>query len=312
MQRYVVVMGESLTDLIEGTDNSGAVYRPRAGGSPFNVAVGVRRLGASTEFVSAFGDDTFGRRLQRFLTEADVGIGHSAVTKLGSCVSVATVVDGRMEYEYFGDAASMLQLPAPDTELLAGAAVVHAGSTAFNADPAYSAVVGAMKVSGPVKTMDPNPRPFLIEHIGDYRRRWGAAAGLADLIKLSGEDAEFLYPGASLEAVLHAVRGDGDAPVIMTRAGADTVLLYNGRLSSVRVVHAELVDPTGAGDSFTAWVLRHLVDRGLPTSRDAWHQVIEQANAAAAITCSRIGGAESMPTMTQLGCFGEAAGAATA
>jgi sugar/nucleoside kinase (ribokinase family) len=178
MEPYVLVLGEALTDLIESVDHSGLVYRPRFGGSPLNVAVGVRRLGVGTEFVSA--------------------------------------------------------------------------------------------------------------------------GQLADLIKLSGEDAEYLYPGATLEQALDVVRGGGDAIVIMTRAGTDTALLYDGHVSSVPIVPIELVDPTGAGDSFTAWVLQHIVAHGMPSSRDAWHQLIQEANAAAAITCSRLGGAESMPTMQEV------------
>ena len=87
---FALVIGEVLVDLIEGADDAGSIlYRPRFGGSPLNVAVGVRRLGADVEFVGSFGADVFGRRMREFLLSEDVGVAGSMEAGMGTCLSVA-------------------------------------------------------------------------------------------------------------------------------------------------------------------------------------------------------------------------------
>ncbi|MYW96085.1 carbohydrate kinase family protein [Amycolatopsis rubida] len=59
-------------------------------------------------------------------------------------------------------------------------------------------------------------------------------------------------------------------------------------------------DPTGAGDSFMASILRDLWLSGPPTDLAGWAGITSRAVAAAAITCSSLGGAASMPTRKEL------------
>lgn len=300
--RFALIVGEALVDLIEDVDEDGSVlYRPRYGGSPFNVAVGVCRLGQRAEFVGALGEDAFGRQLRAFLRREGVGVERSATPGMGTCLSVASTSDGRVRFEYFGDAAAMLQIGRVDPRLAERAAVIHAGSTVFNGDPAYTTAVELYRShSAPFKTIDPNPRPFLIADPAEYRARLEAATGLVDLIKLSGEDVAYLYPGASAQEAARRVRGRGRATVIVTRAGGETVLLQDDAISRVAVPPVEPVDPTGAGDGFMACILAGIVRDGPPASAEGWRERIRHANAAAALTCSELGGAEAMPTAARL------------
>jgi len=67
----VLVGGEALFDFISAEIGSGLgvskTFEKRIGGSPFNIAVGVRRLGVPVSFVGKFGDDQFGEALLEFL-----------------------------------------------------------------------------------------------------------------------------------------------------------------------------------------------------------------------------------------------------
>ncbi len=296
MDRFALVVGEALVDLIEDTDADGSsLFRPRLGGSPLNVAVGLRRLGAPVEFVGAFG-----HRLREFLRGEGIGVDLSMDAGMGTCLSVATTQDGFVNYEYFGDAASMIQITPVDPAVVAGAAVIHAGSTVFNADPAYSTVIAAYAQDGPFRTLDPNPRPFLIPDLDEYRVRLEIATSMVDLIKLSGEDVSYLYPGIPAEDAARRIRGVGTATVIMTRADADTLLLHGDAVQHIPVPLVTLVDPTGAGDSFMASLLSDIVANGAPTSVHGWAGMVVRANTAAGMTCGSVGGAESMPRRADL------------
>src|SRR5260370_35231329 len=73
----VLVGGEALYDLISTNPGAGLAgtkaFEKRAGGSPFNIAVGVRRLGPPGTFGGKFGDDQFGEGLVQFLRNEQIG-----------------------------------------------------------------------------------------------------------------------------------------------------------------------------------------------------------------------------------------------
>ena len=63
----IVVCGEALIDLVPMSQGDEPAYVARAGGSSFNVAVGLGRLGAPVGFLGRLSTDPFGRMLRRRL-----------------------------------------------------------------------------------------------------------------------------------------------------------------------------------------------------------------------------------------------------
>jgi fructokinase len=66
----IVVVGDSLVDLVGGPD--GRTYVAHPGGSPMNVAFGPARPGRPTALLTRLGDDAFGTSVQDHLTQAGV------------------------------------------------------------------------------------------------------------------------------------------------------------------------------------------------------------------------------------------------
>src|SRR6516165_8355190 len=64
----ILISGEALIDLIPDPDKASA-YDAVLGGSPYNVAVGLGRLGAPTVFVSRISDDGNGEALAAALAD---------------------------------------------------------------------------------------------------------------------------------------------------------------------------------------------------------------------------------------------------
>src|SRR5437763_12897542 len=62
----VDVIGEALVDLVfQSTDPDGADrYLAHPGGSPFNVAIGLARLGQHSRLLARLSEDAFGRQLR--------------------------------------------------------------------------------------------------------------------------------------------------------------------------------------------------------------------------------------------------------
>ncbi|HZC36329.1 MAG TPA: PfkB family carbohydrate kinase, partial [Chthoniobacterales bacterium] len=76
----VLVGGEALFDFIATEIGSGLggskTFEKRVGGSPFNIAVGARRLGVPVSFVGKIGTDQFGDALVDFLKAESIDVTH--------------------------------------------------------------------------------------------------------------------------------------------------------------------------------------------------------------------------------------------
>jgi fructokinase len=301
MSGRALVIGESLVDMIGAEDPAGdIVYRPRSGGSPLNVAVGLARLGTDVTFATAIAADSFGRRLRSFLADERVDVISAPDERHGTCLAVATRFGENVEFEYFGDSATMLDIAAVSVDIVDASAVVHAGSTAFLGVPVLTTVVEAYGRPGPFRAADPNPRPFLIHDRHRYLERLEEAIALADLVKLSRDDTDYLYPDLRIEAVTDHLLALGAAIVIITGADRDTALATAAGLRWVSVPETDAVDPTGAGDSFSASILHDICTRGVPDDLDGWESLTWRADVAASLTCTVFGGAQAMPHAGQL------------
>src|SRR5689334_16676542 len=71
----MLVLGEALLDVFAGADTAtGLVLDARVGGSPFNVAVGLARLGQPVGFAGGVSTDRFGDRLLQALRGEGVDV----------------------------------------------------------------------------------------------------------------------------------------------------------------------------------------------------------------------------------------------
>ena len=318
------ILGEALIDLQVVTgDRSEQLGRPAAraytaqpGGSPFNVAVGLARLGQRAEFVGRFAEDALAGILRQHARQSGVSLRHSG-SSTGSTPAALFDLDenGAARYEFhLGDARESMFSAAEASRIAAeggggtdgvGVDAAHFGSLACWLPGSAEAVLSGvtkLRHSGVLVSFDPNIRGMLLPDRAEARHRVDQAAAASDLIKASAEDLAWLRPESSPDlAIEHAVEdwlSCGALAVIVTRAadGADCYTA-SGRFhgSSAPVV---VVDTVGAGDAFTAGLLAGLAEADALT-RDGLAALLERdaeltrllnvACAHAAATCARPG-----------------------
>ena len=103
-----LVCGEALFDFFSEDDPSGQAsklnYKAIAGGSPFNVAVGLRRLGIEAALFGGVSTDFLGQRLLQVLRNEGVNpqflVEFAAPTTLAM---VAVGADGSPQYSFRGE-----------------------------------------------------------------------------------------------------------------------------------------------------------------------------------------------------------------
>jgi fructokinase len=292
----IVIGGEALVDLVE----DGGLLRPVAGGGPFNTAVAFGRLDVEVGFLGAISRDTYGQMLARQLVEAGVD---TSLVRWSDAPTPRAVVhrdrDGDHEFTFDVRGTTLVDLPPHQLpDLPDDAWAIHVGTLALAIDPpaaAYEAFVDREAGRRQI-ILDPNVRPAIFGDVVTYRRRFERLAQLADLVKLSEDDAAWIYPGRGVEAVLELLLGFGPRVVAVTRGANGALAGSRDGFVEVPGIRVTVVDTVGAGDSFGAAFVAALVDEGAfgpRATRTADEAVLTQALlyavAASAITCTRTG-----------------------
>jgi fructokinase len=293
----MLVIGESLVDVIRraGDDESNDDVHP--GGSPLNVSVGLQRLDVPTTLHSSFGADAYGVTIAQHLEASGVTVTPGTIGERPTSVALATIgADGAASYAF-----AIEWDPAP-LEIAPGSVdAVHVGSIGAALEPGATTVEQALAALRPTAliSFDPNVRPQLMGSADDALPRVERLVALADVVKASDEDIAWLYPDATVADVSARWLALGPALVVVTHGGDGADALSARGLVRVPAQRAEVSDTIGAGDSFMSGLLAGLSDRGLlrPDRRDALRalsasdvaRVVQFAARCAAITVSRPG-----------------------
>lgn len=303
--RTVLCIGEALFDLTESkaAGQVGPVYLPHPGGSSFNVAVGAARLGMDATFAGSFADDLLGERLRVYLRDEGVTVVGPVDSRTLTAVSIMSLDNAEPRYSFYANPASYGSLLPRHllVEQLKQADVIHAGSISLIEPNTRAAVLHAFRTGLGLKTLDPNARPDLIPDRTKYLREFEELVELADLIKISSEDAAYLYPDLNHQGVANALLALGCSVVVITAAADGAQLWTTDNFVAVPISNGmEVVDTTGGGDSVMAALITQLAAVGTDLDNDQWGEVLKFAMDVAAITCSRPGGADAMPSTWEL------------
>lgn len=299
-----VVAGESLIDLKAGRPRAdgGLAMSAHAGGSPYNCAIALCRLGNPAGFLCPISSDRFGDLLLAPLVEAGVKV--LLGDRVSAPTSLAVVTDdgrGNPRYGFYRHADRAFSRDALIAALpkrislfqIGGFCAIEAKDAAIWLDVARAAADRGATIA-----IDPNVRPALIGDLAAYRRRLGKFLDLAHLIKVSHEDLEYLEPGWSVDAHAESLlaRPNCGLAVVTLATEGSRAMTANARAASPIFPAAKGGDNVGAGDTLMAGVLTWLRDhRSLGPARlaklgeGALQDMLWFGAIAAGINCSRVG-----------------------
>ena len=324
--KTVVTLGESLIDMVSqntGNLEQATGFTKAAGGAPANVAACVAKLGGKSAFVGKRGVDPFGDFLHSTLTGCGVDTSYFTPTQAAKTALAFVALDaqGDRTFTFYRDPSADMLLTPQDVphDFIASAGILHVGSVSLSSEPCAEATIGAVvkaRSNGVFVSYDPNWRPPL----------WpDAMAGImkaknllteCDMVKLNREElalfcetddvrvgADFLHD-LGVQAVFITLDAEGCFYSVRPN---DARVPSQGRVAGRRV---DVVDTTGAGDTFVGAILHELAlapslsndprEVLASLSANTLENMVEFAVAASALVTTRRGSIPALPTMEQV------------
>jgi len=296
----IVCCGEALIDFLPARTASGAdAYRPFCGGSVYNTAIALGRLGVPAGLYTGLSTDFFGDMLREGLTASGVSLRYTKAWDKPSTLAFVKLAQGHARYSFFDDNSAGRMLTKRDWPKLETAVrALHFGSISLIPEPGGATLEALMKRHAKTRviSLDPNIRPGMIKDRRSHLARLQRMIAMADIVKLSDEDVIWMTGKDDAKTAARKWLKRGARLVLVTRGAKGVEAFTASHALSRPAERVKVADTVGAGDTFTAGLLtalramRLLDKKKLAAIGEAdLGTALGFAARAAAITCSRPG-----------------------
>lgn len=279
-----VAIGECMVELSVAGEG---LYRRGFAGDTFNTAWHFARhapAGWLSAYLTALGTDEMSEEMLGFLAAS--GIETNAVRRIEGAspgLYMIHLKDGERSFSYWREMAAARRLAADESHLeevfASGDAFYFSGITlAILPEEDRARLIdhlGAAKARGKMVAFDPNVRPRLWPDMATARRAVEAAARVSTLLMPSFDDERATFGDETSRATAARYRALGVAEVVVKDGASAALVSWDGGREQIpSIPPAEIVDTTGAGDSFNAaYLAARLKGAGPVASAIAGHRL---------------------------------------
>jgi fructokinase len=326
---------DCLADQLGKSKEEVTSWTPYPGGAPANVATGLARLGTHTIFLTALGKDDLGENFINLLEDRNVDTKYIQRDPHPTRdVLVTRSLDGDRTFAGFGAAKTTeyadcyVDASKLPKDVIASADVLVTGTLGLaypGSAKAIQTAVSAAKTPPEKKcavVIDVNWRPVFWDNLEAARVVVKNFVSSADILKVTDEEAEWLFDIPATEALQHPEK------VLDAVPNARGVLVSAGEKGSayafrspggkmdisgiVPVLDVKVADTTGAGDAYLSGFIMYMLLSGgvaeLVADPEKVQRAVQFATACGAATCTKPGAIDSQPTVKEAEELLQAAG----
>ena len=308
----VVTLGEILIDFTPcGKSVAGQrVFEQNPGGAPANVLASLCKCGKKVAFIGKVGKDMHGAFLKETLIEngicAEGLVEDENVFTTLAFVALSDTGERSFSFARKPGADTCLTEAELKDELIRDAKIFHIGSLSLTADPSRSTTIKALEIAkdaGCIISYDPNYRAPLWDSKEDAIAGMRSVVPYIDVMKISDEETALLTDVEEPEGAAQKLVEMG-VPLVAVTLGSKGALVCTKEGSQVVPgFKANMVDTTGAGDSFWGGFLNKLLDSGKKPCDVTLSEAVEFArfgNAVASLCVEKRGAIPAMPTTKEV------------
>lgn len=308
----VTALGEILIDFTPcGISETGQrIFEQNPGGAPANVLACLNKCGKKTAFIGKVGQDMHGQFLVDVLNDSGictdgVVVDDSVFTTL-AFVTLSDSGERSFSFARKPGADTCLTQEELKEEIIRDSKVFHIGSLSLTAEPARGTTFKALEIgkeAGCIISYDPNYRAPLWESKEAAIEGMRSVISYVDVMKISDEETALLTDIVEPEGAAKKLVDMGVSVVAVT-LGADGALVCTKEGSVVVPGYrADMVDTTGAGDSFWGGFLKSLLESEKNPEEVSLQEVADFAkygNAVASLCVEKRGAIPAMPSVEEI------------
>ena len=307
----VVALGELLIDFTPaGLSSAGMrLFEQNPGGAPANMLTAVSRVGLKTAFIGKIGADMHGDFLRSALDSVSIDtsglITDPSVFTTLAFVSLSITGERAFSFARKPGADTRLSIDEINKDILSDTKIFHVGSLSLTDEPSRSATFEAVKLAkeaGAIISYDPNYREPLWDNVDKAMEMMRLMSEFADIMKISDEETSLLTPYKEpLEAGKYLVER-GRKLVVVTLGEKGALVVSKAGYVEVPGFKSNVVDTTGAGDSFWGGLLARFLSENMDLDNISSKQMYDIArfgNAVASLCVEKRGGIVSIPTLDE-------------
>jgi len=260
----IAVIGENVVDLIAQRDGS---FLPYLGGSPFNVAIGLGKLGQSCSYLSPLSQDAFGDQFSTYLQAHNVVYGLQGKSPYQSSLTLVTLDrTGQPEYNIYRqkvadrDISAKLMINAFPKNLR----ILHTGSLALEPEDLHQLlpVIQAAKQKGAKISVDLNVRMEIVSDPAAFIKGVQQLLPFCNYIKASDQDLLSVFPNLDREDAIGQIVATMDEGIFAFTEGefGASLITSTQRVFLPAIKPLIFVDTIGAGDTFYAALLASIMN----------------------------------------------------
>ncbi|MDE6924484.1 MAG: carbohydrate kinase [Acetatifactor sp.] len=316
MKRFdVTALGELLIDFTEnGISGQGnPIYEANPGGAPCNVLAMLNKAGRKTAFIGKVGRDIFGNRLKAVLDEVGIDTSNLIMDEdvRTTLAFVETLPGGDRDFSFYRNpgADMMLREYELQEDIIRNTEIFHFGTLSMTHEAVRRTTkkaVAIAKESGALISFDPNLRPPLWASLEDAKEQAAYGFSQCDILKISDNEIQWFTGENDFDAGIRRLKEQYHIPLIMLSMGKDGSRAYykDLRVEAAPFLQETTIETTGAGDTFGACCLHHILKYGLnQLDEEKLKEMLTFANAAASIVTTRKGALRVMPEMDEVNAF---------
>lgn len=256
------IIGEALMDMV--ITNDGKQINAHIGGGPFNTAIALARLNQKVCFHYPISTDYYGRRIKKELEKNKIEYSCPYVSEYSTPLAMVHVDEnGKADYRFYRHKTAERDLN--EKKLIANfpknIKAVHTGTLAIAEKPDVDVVERILrkcKKRNIIVSIDPNVREKNFADKEQYRQNIKNIMKVADIIKCSDDDIQFIYPNISVNDACEKLFEEYEScPIISVTGGGKFIKAksYKAYVEMEPNVKNISGDTIGAGDCYSAGLL---------------------------------------------------------